>query len=136
MRPAVVASLLAAVLLSSCELLYPGADPVVEVISAEIEDVNDDVLAGWLNIHYRVTNLGTGTVPSGSRVEFRAMLYDTSKGEQVPVDFWGAGFPLGGLPPGRSLDSSINADYYMDVDIGDVDASRSSVLVRGVRMRP
>ncbi len=133
---AAMALALVAVGSTSCELLYAGAEPFTEVVSAEIEDINDETLAGWFNVCYRVTNLGTKDVPSGSRVEFRAMLYDTSKGERVAVDFWSADFPLGGLPPGRSVQAVTYAKYYMEIDIGNVDASRSSVLVRGVRMRP
>jgi hypothetical protein len=138
-RPVLVAAAMGAALaaiLSSCSLLYVGADPVAEVVSASVEDVGDEVLAGWLDVGYRVTNHGTRTVPSGSRVEFTAMLYDTSKGKQVPVDFWAAALPLGGLPPGRTFQGNASVKYYMDVDIGNVDPARSAVIVRGVVMRP
>lgn len=132
---AALSAALAAVL-SSCPLLYIGADPVAEVVSAAIEDINDDVLAGWMDVGYRVTNNGTRTVPSGSRVEFTAMLYDTSKSKQVPVNFWAAALPLGGLPPGRTFQGNTSVKYYMDVDIGNVDPARSVVVVRGVVMMP
>ncbi|MBN2049274.1 MAG: hypothetical protein JW760_02415 [Spirochaetales bacterium] len=122
--------------LSSCELLYTGADPVAEVVSAVVEDINDPILAGYLDVGYRVTNYGTKNVPGGSRVEFTAWLYDTSIEKQVAVDFWAAAFPMGGLPPGRTMQSNVSVDYYMRVDIGNVDAARSTVSVRGVRMMP
>jgi len=136
---AAVASIAAALTLatlSSCAIFYIGADPVAEVVSAAIEDISDDVLAGWMDVGYRVTNYGTRTVPSGSRVEFTAMLYDTSKGKQVPVDFWAAALPVGGLPPGRTFQGNTSVKYLMDVDIGNVDAARSAVIVRGVVMMP
>lgn len=136
-RHAVAAMAIAACFAStSCGLLYIGADPVAEVISAELEDIYDESLAGWMDVGYRVTNHGTRTVPSGSRAEFTAMLYDTSRGTQVPVDFWAAGLPIGGLPPGRTFQGNTAVKYYMDVDIGNVDAARSTVIVRGVVMMP
>lgn len=131
-----LAAVAACVASASCGLLYIGADPEAEVVSAELADIDDEVMAGWMEVGYRVTNRGTRTVPSGSRVEFTAMLFDTSKGAQVPVDFWAAGLPIGGLPPGRTLQSFTFVKYFMDVDIGNVDAARSTVVVRGVVMMP